>query len=31
MSDLVKQMSDENIKKLADEISEFNKQIKGIR
>lgn len=31
MSDLVKQMSDENIKKLADEISEFNKQIKGMR
>ena len=31
MSDLVKQMSDENIKKLADEISEFNKQIKEMR
>lgn len=31
MSDLVKQMSDENIKKLADEIFEFNKQIKGMR
>ena len=31
MSDLVKPISDVNIKKLADEISEFNKQIKGMR
>lgn len=31
MTDLVKQMSDENIKKLADEISEFNKQIKELK
>lgn len=31
MSDLVAQMSDENIKKLADEISEFNRQIKEMR
>lgn len=31
MTDLVKQMSDENIKKLANEISEFNKQIKEMK
>jgi hypothetical protein len=31
MTDLVKQMSDENIKKLADEISEFNTQIKEMK
>ena len=31
MTDLVKQMSDENIKKLADEIFEFNKQIKEMK
>lgn len=31
MSDLVKQMPDENIRKLADEIFEFNKQIKEMK
>lgn len=31
MSDLVKQMTDENIKKLADEIFAFNKEIKELR
>ena len=31
MSDLVKQMSEENIKKLSDEIFEFNKQIKEMK
>ena len=31
MTDLVKQMSDENIKKLSDEIFEFNKQIKEMK
>ncbi|MBU0924747.1 hypothetical protein KKG81_07685 [bacterium] len=31
MSDLVKQMPDENIKKLADEIFAFNKEIKELR
>ena len=31
MSDLVKQMSDENIQKLADEIFAFNKEIKEMK
>ena len=31
MTDLVKQMSEENIKKLSDEIFEFNKQIKEMK
>jgi hypothetical protein len=31
MTDLVKQMSDENIKKISDEIFEFNKQIKEMK
>lgn len=31
MTDLVKQMSDENIRKLSDEIFEFNKQIKEMK
>lgn len=31
MSDLVKQMSDENIRKISDEIFEFNKQIKEMK
>lgn len=31
MTDLVKQMDDENIQKLANEIFEFNKQIKELR
>lgn len=31
MSDLVKRMSDEEIKRLAEEISEFNKKIKEMR
>ncbi|AXH12839.1 c-type cytochrome [Halarcobacter bivalviorum] len=31
MTDLVKQMSDENIKKLANEIYEFNKEVRKIK
>ena len=31
MTDLVKSMTDEEVKKLSDEIYEFNRQIKEIK